>query len=92
MTNQSDETEQEIARVVIAECVARLHHEARLEMENPIVNDRRIAGIQLALTQLREERKAIIGGDDSAIDRALYMYAVLLKQVHHPRMSREVGR
>lgn len=91
MNNQSDETEQEIARVVIAECVARLHHEARLEMGNPVVNDRRVTGIQLALAQLRAERKAIIGGDGSAIGRALYMYAVLLKQVHHARASREVG-
>jgi len=60
-------------------------------MEQPIVNDRRVAGFQQALSQLRAERNAIIGGDCSVIDRALYLYAVLLKQVHHARASREVG-
>lgn len=75
-----DDAVREGARLILAECRGRIASALRCELARAMPNEVRLAGLRSVAAQLRQEREALLTGDEATIVRVEYLYGLLLKQ------------
>jgi hypothetical protein len=80
MTDASDLAEHESALAIVAECKALVTQAIHAEEQRDPSDAERLAGLQIVLVQLRDEKHAIQRDDRAVITRARLLYGLLLKQ------------